>query len=183
MKHLHLENPRSYDGSELRPRFIYETTGLLGDAILSFTGPCEVNATHMVDLEDVRAKAWIKSEHMLHCLLELFHVPLVAAVAIQRLFIDHLRIALHRLGQHRVRREGDDLFDDEAKLSVSIAAPSTTSSLVHVGINLSSRNTPVLTKGLDDYGISVSQVLATAVPAFIAEYEDLHRAVFKVREL
>lgn len=172
-----------YDGSALRPRFIYEKTGILGNALVSFIGPCDVGEAHMVDLEDVRKSAWIKSEGMLHLLLEIFDCSLLAAVGVQRLLVDHLRQALEGLGVPGLRRAGDDLYDGIYKLTVSIAAPATTSCLIHVGLNISSRNTPVPTRGLDDYGISALDVIDRLVPAFIAEFLSMQRACYKVREL
>ena len=151
-----------YDGVALRPRFIYETTGLLGDAIVAFSGPCAVGQAHMVDLEDVRAQAWIKSESMLHFLIESFDVSLLAAVGLQRLLMDLMRQQLASLGVDGIVRRGDDLYDGLYKLSVSIAAPAKTSCLIHAGINISSAGTPVPTKGLADYGIA-PQAFAEAV--------------------
>jgi hypothetical protein len=120
---------------------------------------------------------------MLHVLLELFDCSLLAAVGVQRLFIDHLRQALEGLGVAGLRRAGDDLYDGIYKLSVSIAAPATTSCLIHVGLNISSRNTPVPTRGLDDYGVSAREVIDCAVPAFTAEFLSMQNACYKVREL
>ena len=36
-----------YDGSQLRSGFISETFGLSGDAIVAFTGGCDVSPDHM----------------------------------------------------------------------------------------------------------------------------------------
>lgn len=177
MQTLHLNDTILYDGSQLRPRWIYETTGLLGNALVSFIGPCNVT-THMLDLEDVRAKAWIKSERMLHFIIELFDVSLIAAVGIQRLFIDQLR-----QGITGSVRTGNDLYDGSYKLSVSIAAPAHNSCLIHVGINISSANTPVPTKGLADYGMDPLALRDKVIPAFTEEFLSMQRACFKVKEL
>lgn len=181
MQTLHLNDDILYDGSQLRPRWIYETTGLLGNALVSFVGPCEVTS-HMLDLEDMRAKAWIKSERMLHFIAEIFDIPVIAAVGVQRLFIDQLRQVLAHFDV-KAERKGNDLYDGLYKLSVSIAAPARSSCLIHVGVNISSKNTPVPTKGLADYALSPVAFREKVIPAFIEEFLSMQRACFKVKEL
>lgn len=178
-----LDKSETYDGSQLRPRYIYETTGLLGDAMLVFCGPCHVDLSHLVDLEDVRRAAPIKSNNMIHVLLELFHVPLIAGIAIQRLLVDHAKQAFEDLGVNTVSRHGDDLFDGLYKLSVSIAAPSILSTLIHFGINISSQGTPIPTRGLEDYNISPDTLIERMTQSFSREYSSIQRASYKVKEL
>lgn len=183
MHYIQLEDSRTYTGADLRPRFIYETTGVVGNAILSFIGPCRVEAAHMVDLEDVRAQAWIYSRSMLHFLVECFDVSLLAAVGLQRLLIDHLGQTLAARGVTGIARRGDDLYDGMYKLSVSIAAPATTSCLIHVGINIESADTPVPTRGLSDYTIAPLAFAQDVAHAFIDEFVSMQRACYKVKEL
>ena len=54
----------TYEGHQLSPHWIYRTFDLLGDAAVGFIGPCQVNLTEMVDLEDVKASAPIYSPLM-----------------------------------------------------------------------------------------------------------------------
>lgn len=183
MQTIHLTDESLYDGRQLRPRFIYETTGVLGNALLSFIGPCEVTADHMADLEDVRACAWIRSERMLHFIVEIFDISLLAAVGLQRLFVDHLRQTFEEYDITTLTRRGDDLYDGLYKLSVSIAAPAGTSCVIHTGINISSANTPVPTRGLADYGIDPRDFTEKTTAAFLEEFHSMQRACCKVKEL
>ena len=67
-----LTKPLSYRGLELKPHWIYENTGIMGNTLIAFKGPCEVTLDHMVDLEDVKKKAPIYSPEMVHFLGEWF---------------------------------------------------------------------------------------------------------------
>jgi hypothetical protein len=177
-----------YTGVELRSHFIYERFDLLGDALVAFAGPCRVDLPQMVDLEDVKQKRPIASEKMLHFLGEFFGMDLNRLVLQQRLLIAifYEELMKRTVGAGlkpapTIRRTGDDLYDGDAKLSVSIATLSPVSGLIHAGINISSRNTPVLTKGLKDYGIDPRDFTHAVLKAFTSEMESAWRATCKVR--
>jgi len=176
-----MEQTQNYTGRELSSHWIYSQTGLAGNALLAFRGPCQVNLTDLVDLADVRANAPIYSENMLHFLLEHFQADLCSMVLRQRLLTCLIQSAFHQTGQTQVQRQGDDLYDGPAKLSVSIATVSPVSGLIHFGINLSSHNTPVLTKGLDDYGINWQTFAQNILNAYQAEEQSVQQALVKVR--
>jgi hypothetical protein len=64
---------------------------------------------------------------------------------------------------------------------VSIASVSPVSALIHAGINISSRSTPVPTRGLADYGIEPAAFAKEVLAGYSAECEGLLRARCKVR--
>ncbi|EKD50969.1 MAG: hypothetical protein ACD_62C00384G0005 [uncultured bacterium] len=179
--YLH-DKPIKYDGTQLVSHFAYNHFNLLGDAIVSFMGPCDVKIDQLVDLEDVHQNAFIFSENMLHFIVEHFHDDLLLTIAWQRLLIDLIISEMKvDLPGGPWERRGDDIYDDVFKVSVSIATRSPVSCLIHTGINISSNNTPVLTKGLDDYHIN-PQALATGVMnRYRAEIESMRKARAKVR--
>ncbi len=177
-----LSEEMTYTGNELRSHFIYDKTDLLGDAIVGFVGPCKVDLTEMVDLEDVKKKAPIYSEKMLHFLIELFETPLSSLVFYQRLLIVTIKDEiLHRLPTLFLNRKGDDLYEGIYKLNVSIATITPVSGVIHAGINISSRHTPVPTKGLEDYQIDPVEVGQSVLTNYVQEVESSWRAASKVR--
>lgn len=181
MHHFLLEQPQSYTGHALRSHWIYQQTGQSGDAIVAFHGPCDVRLNEMVDLADVQDNAPIYSENMLHFLIEHFQASLESMILRQRLFTSILQDLLRQAGCHRLRRSGDDLFDGGAKLSVSIATVSPVSGLIHLGLNISSQNTPVTTIGLEDYGLAWQDIARQALQAYCDEMQGVQTARVKVR--
>jgi uncharacterized protein len=143
----------NYNGSQLQSLFTYKNFGLKGDSILVFRGSCQVEQNEMVDMEDVAAQDWIYSEDMLHFIIEHFEMDLEKTVIRQRLLIATIKEELETLGVSSLRRSGDDLYDGDRKLSVSIATLSPVSTLIHFGLNISSHNTPIATIGLSDLQI------------------------------
>ena len=90
---------------------------------------------------------------MLSFITEQFNIELVEGVLRQRLLITTIKEVLESRG-FKVKRNGDDLFVNDKKLSVSIATKSLTSVLIHTGINILSEGAPIAVSGLEsDLGI------------------------------
>lgn len=177
-----LPTTQVYDGAQLRSHFIFERTGYAGDAIVAFTGEASVTAAHMVDQEDIAAQAWIYSPNMLHFIVEHFDMPLAQGVAQQRLLIAALQDTLKIMSpESDITRIGDDLFQGEYKLSVSIATRSPISTCIHTGINIESKGTPVPTRGLADYAISAMPFALRAMHRYVYECRDMAYATRKVK--
>ena len=183
MKTLFLEKPMKYDGTQLAPHFIYKNFNIMGDAIISFVGPCEVKLTEMVDIEDVVNNEPIYSEKMLHFICEIFNADLIRGVYMQRLLITTIKEQLEMKYNHLLTRSGDDLFKEDAKLSVSIATKSPTSVLIHTALNITTENTPIKTDGLEtDFNITNIEKFANEVlSAYNEEVNDIYLATTKVR--
>lgn len=174
----------TYDGAQLRSQFILETTGFQGDAIVAFCGAANVGAAHMVDQEDIAAQAWIRSRNMLHFIVEHFHIALSEGVARQRLLVSHIQASLVRhKPELKILRSGDDLFDGNRKLTVSIAAASPQSVCIHTAINIDSTDTPVLTRGLDDYKITPMPFALNVLREYSQECNEINLAIRKVKPL
>lgn len=148
-----LRDPIDYDGQQLAPHWIYRRTEVLGDALVAFIGKADVSLEHMVDLEDVRAKAPIYSPKMLHFLGEFFDDRLESGIYLQHLFTGMIYECLLEQRLSQLHRRGNDIYFEGRKLSVSIATKSLTSVLIHVGINVETEGTPVPTSGLKELGI------------------------------
>src|SRR5215470_11434689 len=93
-----LEEPITYTGSELRPHWGLERTGVYGSLVTAFIGPCRVPTGHLVDMEDRLASDHIESASMLHVLAELYGTTLEAGVLYQRLFISWAEQLLNEAG-------------------------------------------------------------------------------------
>ena len=171
-----------YIGSQLAPHWIYKNFKIQGDAIVAFIGECDVKLTEMVDIEDVINNEPIYSKYMLSFISEQFGIGLVEGVLRQRLLISVIKELLEERGVFVVRN-GDDLMIDGKKLSVSIATKSTTSVLIHTGLNILSEGAPVEASGLkSELGIYDIKEFALAVmKRYTDELEDIVLASTKVR--
>lgn len=182
MKTLFINDEIKYIGSQLAPHWIYKNFKIQGDAIVAFTGECEVKLTEMVDIEDVINNEPIYSKSMLSFITEQFNVNLVEGVFRQRLLICIIKELLEERGVFVVRN-GDDLMIDGRKLSVSIATKSMTSILIHTGLNIISEGAPVKASGLtSELGISdIKEFALEVMKKYSEELQDIVLASTKVR--
>ena len=163
MKTQLLEQEIKYEGWQLSPHWIYKNFKIQGDAAVAFIGECEVKLTEMVDIEDVTNNEPIYSKSMLSFISEQFNVGLVEGVFRQRLLICIIKEALEKRG-FVIARNGDDLFYEGMKLTVSIATKSINSILIHTGINIDSEGAPVKASGLtSELGITDIKELANEI--------------------
>lgn len=182
MKTLFIDNEIKYIGSQLAPHWIYKNFKIQGDAIVAFCGECEVKLSEMVDIEDVINNEPIYSRYMLSFITEQFNTELVEGVLRQRLLITVIKEALENRG-FSVKRDGDDLFVNGKKLSVSIATKSLTSVLIHTGLNIISDGAPISVSGLEsDLGIKdIKEFALEVMQKYSAELDDIKLASTKVR--
>ena len=182
MKTLLTDENIKYEGWQLCPHWIYKNFKIQGDAIVAFVGECEVKLSEMVDIEDVINNEPIYSKSMLSFISEQFNIGLTEGVCRQRLLICIIKEALEKRG-FVITRNGDDLFFDGKKLTVSIATKSATSILIHTGINIESEGAPIKASGLtSELGIKDIDNLAKEVMTkFAEEIDDIILASTKVR--
>ncbi len=182
MKTQFVKEPLPYFGPELRPHFILSKFKIEGSALIAFRGPCDVKTDHLVDWEDRLANDSIRAKEMVHFLGEFFGITLKEGIWIQRLLVSESLAFLLNAGI-KAKRDGDDLFVNGKKLSVSIVTASPVSVLLHLGINIDSDGAPVQAIGLKEI-FSAQQIdsfVNHLLSRFQEEFESVERASVKVR--
>lgn len=182
MKTLFIDKEIKYIGSQLAPHWIYKNFKIQGDAIVAFCGECEVKLTEMVDIEDVINNEPIYSKYMLSFISEQFNIGLVEGVLRQRLLMSTIKESLEKRGVI-VCRDGDDLFINDKKLSVSIATKSMTSVLIHTGVNILAEGAPIPVSALkSDLNIEdIKEFAIEVMKIYSEEIDDIVLASTKVR--
>ena len=183
MKYKFTDKIIDYTGQQLRSHYIFETFGLEGDAIVSFVGACAVEE-HMVDLSDKVKKEFIKSEKMLHFLIEHFDSDLEKAILKKRLFVsmilEEIRKDTVEIHRNTLQRKENGIYSGKKKLSVAVSTASPVSTLIHVGLNISSKNTPVETIGLEDLGIEPKKLALDVIELYCKEIRSVKQSRCKV---
>jgi hypothetical protein len=175
-----LDGDVAYTGAELRSGWVASRTGLAGDAAAGFVGTCHVPTENLVDLDDARAGFFIKAASMAHVIAE-HGCTLEVGVLRQRLLIAILGEVLRARGK-RMRRDGDDLYYDDRKLTVSIAAPSLASTcVIHLGINVDPAGAPVPAVGLLEMRQEPRDILHDLLTRYAGELATMAHAATKVK--
>jgi hypothetical protein len=173
-----------YVGTNLRSGWVEEQFGIALPALVAWTAPCHVPTEALVDQEDAAAGAEIHARLMLHFLAEHPGDDLLTCVLRQRLLVaEALEMLRERDPARGWRREGDDLYVEQRKLSVSIAAPSPTSCLIHFGVNVDPAGAPVPAVGLRELGWEAEEFAVLLMERYAEEMRGAQAACGKVREV
>ncbi|MFZ5648468.1 MAG: DUF366 family protein [Bacillota bacterium] len=175
------EEITAYTGHQLSSLWAYRKFGLQGDSIVSFRGPCRVEFTEMVDVEDVIGGSSIFGPDMLHFIVEHFGETLEKGVLRQRLLIAIIKDVINNPG---LVRRGDDLYLGDGKLSISIATASPVSIMIHAALNIVSEGTPVRAAGLFDMGYNEGDIASLGkriCSLYSQEMSSVRMACCKVR--
>lgn len=154
MKTHWIDERIAYDGSQLRAHWALARTGIAGDLLVAFRGPCRVAEHEIADLADIDGPG-IAGDDLVHFVWETFTATdLLLAVHRQRLLAAQAAEILHAMAPAAiVRRDGDDLWVGTGKLSISIATVTPVSSLIHFAVNATAGGAPVPTADLHDLGV------------------------------
>ena len=182
MESIILDEKTDYDGSQISSLWAYNLKGIQQDSIVAFRGGCDVKLEHMIDLEDKRMGDSIYSTDMLHFLIEHFDsTDLKLVYARQRLFTAIVAEALLD-GGITTTRQGDDLFVNGKKLTISIASTSAVSQKIHFGINVFHDFYGNLAdNGVDE--VKAVGLLGDIANRYVAEFEDIEKDLRKSRPL
>jgi hypothetical protein len=184
MKSLFIPEEIFFTGEQLSSFWAYKNYDIQGDNIVAFIGPCEIEEKYIVGIDHYKKKTKIKSERMLHFLVEHFDMDLEKAILKQKLLVDILKDKLeHRLKGDVLQRWGDDLFDSDYKLTVSATLRTSVSTKIHLGVNISSQNTPVKTKGLEDYDIDPLEIAQAVMNQYRLDMRLISEKLGKTRSI
>lgn len=169
-----------YDGTQLRPHWIYRRTGFIGDAVVAFVGGCRVEGKGLVDVRDACSGRVIAAQSMLHFIAEHFTTSIYEVVLLQRLLVFCCLEALHSAGVAGLRRDGDDIYVGSGKLSVSVATLTPVSALIHLGLNIDKTGCPVRAASLSELKVSPSTLAKQVLKRYVDEVSSVLDAAFTV---
>ncbi|MBQ2635781.1 MAG: DUF366 family protein [Methanobrevibacter sp.] len=192
--HKHVDKIFEYDGSQINPSWAFQEFGIYGSSIITWIGPVNITPDNLKDFADVGLE--IKSSNMVNFICEFFdQQPTNMRIAYlrQRLLVMIFKEILTEFGV-KTTREGDDIFVDGRKLSISIASVSLSSAKIHFALNLEDKGTPgdVDTIGLYDIKVNDKQVFTEknlldlvkdTVNRFINELETIENDISKTKVL
>ena len=192
--HRHIDEIFEYDGSQINPSWAFQEFGIYGSSVITWIGPVNITPDNLKDFADVGLE--IKSNNMVNFICEFFDQQppnMRIAYLRQRLLVMIFREILTEYGV-QTRREGDDIFVDGRKLSISIASVSLSSAKIHFALNLEDKGTPgdVETIGLFDIIVNDEQVfnndnlidlINETVNRFIDELKTIENDISKTKVL
>lgn len=186
MQYLKWKDGNEYDGSQINPSWAFQEFGVKDSTIVSWVGPMNILGDNLIDYEDVGVD--IKGNLMLNFIVEHFDEQpgnLKLVYHRQRMLVMITRDKLLDYGI-RTTQDGDDIFIDNKKLSVSIATASISTMKMHFALNITTEGTPVdvETSALEDNNMSMEQIheLQDSIANTYMEYiETIDKDITKTR--
>lgn len=132
----------AYDGSQINPSWAFKKYGIKGSSIIAWRGPVNITPDNLKDFADVGLE--IKSNEMINVICEFFDTQpanIRMAYMRQRLLVLIFCEELKKLNVN-YSREGDDVYVNGAKLTISIASVSISSMKIHFAFNIQDKGTP-----------------------------------------
>lgn len=160
MQYLKWDDNKEYDGSQINPSWAFQEFRVKDSTFVSWTGPMNILGDNLIDYEDVGLD--ITGNLMLHFIVEHFDEQpgnLKLAYHRQRILVMITRDKLLNYGI-KTTQDGDDIFINGGKLSVSIATASISSMKIHFALNITKKGTPadVNVSSLEDNDLSMEQI-------------------------
>lgn len=160
MEFLLWDDGNEYDGSQINPSWAFCEFGVKDSSVVSWIGSMNILGDNLIDFEDVGVD--IKGNLMLHFIVEHFDeqpASLKMAYHRQRMLVMITRDILNTY-KVTTTQDGDDIFIDDGKLSVSIATASISSMKIHFALNITQKGTPsdVKTSALEDVNLSMDDI-------------------------
>ncbi|MBN2488905.1 MAG: DUF366 family protein [Methanosarcinaceae archaeon] len=182
MKCIIFDEKTDYDGSQISSLWGYNIKGVQDDSIIVFRGKCDVKLDHMIDLEDKKENEAIYSEDMLHFMIEHFDSTDMKLIYTRQRFFTAIVSEILAGRGITARRDGDDLFVNNKKLTISIASTSAVSQKIHFGINVVHDVYGNLKEcGIegDDLAVLMNEIGSR----YVQEFEDIEKDLRKSRPL
>ena len=191
----HINEKFEYDGSQIDSLWAFREYGIYGSSIITWLGPVNITSDNLKDCADVGLE--IKSDCMVNFICEFFdQQPANIRIAYlrQRILVMIFKEVLSEFGVN-TRRNGDDIYVGDCKLSISIASVSLSSAKIHFAFNLTDEGTPsdVRTIGLFDIvgennkkifnENNLIKFIETIVYRFIEEIKTIEKDISKTRVL
>ncbi|AEH07092.1 DUF366 family protein [Methanothermococcus okinawensis] len=153
----------NYTGSEIEPLWAFKKFNIQKDSIIAFNGALNVSVKNMKDLKDIKEESkygdvLIKSSNAINFIVEHFDNPDLKMIYLrQRILVSIAKEIIEEITNKKLKRNGDDLYYNNGKLSVSIACRGISSAKIHLGINVSNIGAPdyINTSSLGDLGIDI----------------------------
>ncbi|MBQ7450469.1 DUF366 family protein [bacterium] len=182
MNTLFCEENIKYTGKELSPHWILTNFKMYGDSIVSFVGEVDVPIDNMVDVEDRINNEPIYAKSMLNFIIEHFDYSIKEITMAQILFVQSIKEVFLNDYNIDLKRNGDDLFYNGRKLSVSIATKSIVSGLIHTALNIDCTGAPVSASDINEIGIKDVKTLAQKImKCYSNNIEKINYATTKVK--
>ena len=183
MDYLFLTEPMKMTIEAMRPHWALVNFDLWGDSMVVFRGTMDVEPKDMIDLKEMKRGTVFPSGDLLHFVIEHFGDELKTGVLRQNILVNIAEEKLgHRLGSKKILRWGDDLYDEDRRITLTAVAQTPVSVKIHLGICIDSDQDAGFV-GLNEYDLDYQEVAEVIGNQYRADMKRLMEKCWRMRAI
>ncbi len=184
MDYIMLPEPMVMTIEAMKPHWALKKFDLWGDSLVVFTGPIDIKPEEIIDLKDFKSGTVFPRGEMLHFVIEHFGDSLETGVLRQNILVSIAEEKLaHRLpADKKILRWGDDLYDEDRRLTITAVAPTLVSVKIHFGICIDPDPENGF-GGIDDYDLDPRELGEVIGNQYRADMRRLREKVWRMRPI
>ncbi|RKZ33730.1 hypothetical protein DRQ33_03645 [bacterium] len=168
----------------MRPHWALKEFDLWGDSMVIFRGPMNVTPQECIDLKEYKRGTVFPKGDLLHFVIEHFNDNLETGILRQNILVSIAEEKLvHRIGSaQKVLRWGDDLYDEDKRLTLTAVAPTLVSVKIHFGICIDSFPESGFA-GIDEYSLDPIELGEVIGNQYRADIRRLREKCWRMRPI
>lgn len=183
MEYIFISERMTMTVEAMKPHWAFLNFDLVGDSLVMFCGPIEVGPEDMIDLRERKRGTVFPRGDLLHFVIEHFGDDIEKGVLRQNILVSISEEKLaHRLGSRRILRWGDDLYDEDNRLTITAVTQTPVSVKIHLGICIDPDEAAGFV-GLRSYGLDPAELGEVIGNQYRADMKRLREKCWRMRPL
>lgn len=183
MDYLFVAEPMAMTIDAMKPHWALVNFDLWGDCMVAFRGKMKVEPKDMIDLKELKRGTIFPDGELLHFVIEHFADDLAKGVLRQNILVNIAEEKLnHRLGNRRILRWGDDLYDEDHRITMTAVAQTPVSIKIHFGICIDT-DVDAGFIGINDLGLDPDEIAEVVGNQYRADMKRLAEKCWRMRAI
>jgi uncharacterized protein len=181
MDYVILPEPLPMTIEAMKPHWALLRFDLWGNSMVIFKGQMKIDQKDMIDLKEFKRGALFPKGEMLHFVIEHFDDDTEKGVLRQNILVNIAEEKLsHRLSGRRIIRWGDDLYDEDRRITLTAVSKTPVSVKIHFGLCIETDSEAGYT-GLKEYDLDVHELAEVVGNQYRADMKRLAEKCWRLR--
>jgi len=184
MDYILVAEPMEMTIDAMRPHWALNKFDLWGDSLVIFRGPMSVRPEDAIDLKELKRGTVFPKGDILHFIIEHFGDELERTILRQNILVSITEEKIvHRMESiQRILRWGDDLYDEDRRLTFTAVTPTPVSGKIHLGVCIDSDNEAAFA-GICEYALDPNELGEVIGNQYRADMRRLREKCWRMRPI
>lgn len=183
MDYLLLHEPMTMTIAAMKSHWALMNFDLWGNSLVVFRGRMQIEAREMIDLKELKRGTVFPDGDIVHFIIEHFGDDLEKGVLRQNILVNIAEEKLsHRMQNRRILRWGDDLYDEDRRITLTAVTQTPVSIKIHLGICIDSDMESGFI-GINEYGLDADELAEVIGNQYRADMKLLAEKCWRMRPI